>query len=69
MTGIVLGTFVGWALIYTIDRLSEAEIGFSLPFGQLALFLAAGVILGFLASLIPARRSTRLEVLEAIQST
>lgn len=69
VTGIVLGTFVGWALIYTIDRLSEAEIGFSLPFGQLALILAAGVVLGFLASLIPARRSTRLEVLEAIQAT
>lgn len=29
----------------------------------------AGVVLGVLASLIPARRSTRLDVLEAIQAT
>ena len=29
----------------------------------------AGILLGLLASLIPARRSTRLEVLDAIQST
>jgi ABC-type lipoprotein release transport system permease subunit len=28
-----------------------------------------GVVLGFLASLIPARRSTRLEVLDAINAT
>ncbi len=69
VTGLVAGTFVGWALIRTIDRLSEASIGISLPVGQLLLILAAGVVLGFLAALIPARRSTRLEVLDAIRST
>jgi putative ABC transport system permease protein len=69
VTGLVLGTFVGWALIRTIDRLSDAGIAFSLPVGQLGLILLAGVVLGFLASLIPARRSTRLEVLDAIKST
>jgi putative ABC transport system permease protein len=68
VTGLIAGTFVGWALIRTIDRLSEAGIGFSVPIGQLLLILAAGVILGFLAALIPARRSTRLEVLDAIKA-
>ena len=65
----VAGTFVGWALIRTIDRLSEAGIGVSLPVGQLLLILVAGVVLGLLAALIPARRSTRLEVLDAIKAT
>lgn len=68
VTGLVLGAFVGWALIATINRLSEASIGFTFPTFQLLLVLVAGVVLGFLASLIPARRSTRLEVLDAIQT-
>ncbi|MBJ7455510.1 MAG: FtsX-like permease family protein [Thermoleophilia bacterium] len=69
VTGLIAGTFVGWALIRTIDRLSEASIGISIPIGQLALILVAGVVLGLLAALIPARRSTRLEVLDAIKAT
>lgn len=40
-------------------------IGFSLPIGQTLLIL----VLGLLAALIPPRRSTRLDVLEAIQAT
>ncbi len=36
---------------------------------MLAVVLVAGIGLGLLASLIPARRSTRLEVLDAIQTT
>jgi putative ABC transport system permease protein len=39
------------------------------PVLLLAVVLVLGVVLGLLASLIPARRSTRLDVLEAIQST
>lgn len=69
VTGLVLGTFVGWALIATINRLVDASIGFTLPAFQLLLVLVAGVVLGLLASLIPARRSTRLEVLDAIKAT
>ena len=69
ITGVVLGVFTGWALIFGIDRLSEAGIAFSLPGGMLALVLVLGIGLGFLASLIPAQRSTRLEVLDAINAT
>ena len=36
ITGVVLGVFTGWALIYGIDRLSEAGIAFSFPGGMLA---------------------------------
>jgi putative ABC transport system permease protein len=69
ITGLVLGAVVGWGLVLSINRLSEADIGFSVPLFTLLLVLVAGVVLGLLASLIPARRSTRLDVLDAIQST
>ena len=69
ITGIALGVFTGWALIFGIDRLSEAGIPYALPGGMLALVLVLGIGLGFLASLIPAQRSTRLEVLDAINAT
>ena len=69
ITGVVVGVFTGWALILGIDRLSEAGIAFSPPGGHARVVLVLGVGLGFLASLIPAQRSTRLEVLDAIQAT
>jgi putative ABC transport system permease protein len=69
VSGLVLGAVVGWMTILTIDRLAEADIGLSFPGLQLLLILVAGIALGFLASLIPARRSTRLEVLDAIKAT
>jgi len=69
VTGVALGVFTGWALIYGIDRLSDAGIPFSFPGGILAVVIVLGVGLGFLASLIPAQRSTRLEVLDAINAT
>ncbi len=56
-------------LIASIDRLTDAGIGYGFPGGQLLLVLVAGVVLGVLASVIPARRSTRLTVLEAVQAT
>jgi putative ABC transport system permease protein len=69
IVGLLLGLFVGWALIHSIDRLSDATIAFSLPGFRILLILVLGVGLGVLASLIPARRSTKLDVLDAIEST
>jgi putative ABC transport system permease protein len=69
LTGVVLGLFTGWALIHAIDRLSDASLSFSVPYGTIALVLVLGVVLGVLASLLPSRRSTRLDVLDALQTT
>ena len=69
LTGLALGLFVGWSAVRAVNRLAGAEIGFSLPGTRLVLVLVLGIALGVLASLIPARRSTRLDVLEAIQAT
>jgi putative ABC transport system permease protein len=69
VSGLLLGIFVGWTVIRAIDRITGAGIGFSLPVGRVVIILVLGVALGLLASLIPARRSTRLDVLDAIQAT
>lgn len=69
LTGVVLGLFTGWALIHAITRLTDASVRFSVPFGTIALVLVLGVVLGVLASLLPSRRSTRLDVLDALQAT
>ena len=69
VAGLLLGLFGAWAALFSINRLTDASIDFSVPVLLLAVVLVLGVVLGLLASLIPARRSTRLDVLEAIQST
>ena len=69
LTGVILGLFAGWGLIHAIDRLTDASLSFSVPYGTIALVLVLGVVLGVLASLLPSRRSTRLDVLDALQTT
>lgn len=66
VTGLVAGAFASIALILSIDRLTEAEIAPLFPAVELVAILGAGVLLGYLAALIPAKRSTDLEVLDAI---
>lgn len=67
--GLALGLVLAWVLVFTIDRQTDAGISFGLPVGHLLIVVAAGLLLGFLASLIPARRSTKLEVLDAVSAT
>jgi putative ABC transport system permease protein len=69
VTGVALGVFTGLSLVVGINTISGAGIAISLPAFTLALILVLGVGLGFLAAFIPSRRSTRLDVLDAIQAT
>ncbi len=69
IAGMLVGGFTAWALVRAINSSSDAGVGFSPPVGLLALVLVLGIGLGFLAALIPAQRSTRMEVLDAIQAT
>jgi putative ABC transport system permease protein len=69
IAGMLVGGFTGWALVRAISQSGDASVPFSPPIGLLAVVLVLGVGLGFLAALIPAQRSTRMEVLDAIQST
>ena len=69
IAGMLVGGFTGWALVRAISQSGDASVPFSPPLGLLAVVLVLGVGLGFLAALIPAQRSTRMEVLDAIQTT
>jgi putative ABC transport system permease protein len=62
--GLPLG--VGLAALVT-QSLSEYGVSFSLPVGTLAVFTAVAVVAGVLAAIAPARRASRLNVLDALQ--
>jgi putative ABC transport system permease protein len=66
--GCVLGLLVGllWGWGVTNALRGQFVDTFSVPGGQLALFLVASVIAGLVAALLPAWHASRLDVLEAI---
>ena len=59
--GIVLGVVLGALLIARVK-----EINFSLPVGQLIVFLIATILVGILAAIFPARRAAKLNPLDAL---
>ncbi len=69
VVGIALGLFSGWILLRSIQRLSDVAIPMNWAVGRVALILVIGIALGLLASLLPSRRSTRLDVLDAVKAT
>ena len=62
--GIPLGIFL--ALLMT-QALSQYDVSFSLPVVPLAIFTCVAIVAGVLAAILPARRASRLNVLEALQ--
>jgi putative ABC transport system permease protein len=60
--GIILGIILGGLLIYKVDF-----IVFSLPVTSLIVFALAAILVGILAAIFPARRASRLNILEALQ--
>jgi putative ABC transport system permease protein len=63
--GLGLGTFLGWAMVKTIEA-AEGLGAFAVPAGQLGVVVALGAIVGVVAALRPARRAAKLDVLQAI---
>jgi putative ABC transport system permease protein len=66
--GCVLGLLVGVLWGWGVTKAAQGQFvdTFSVPRGQLVLFLVASVIAGVVASVLPAWRASRLDVLEAI---
>ncbi|QGG96361.1 ABC transporter permease [Actinomarinicola tropica] len=70
----VLGTLLGLALAVGLSYSLIQGLGpqgfsaFQVPVGQMAIIVVVGALLGVLASLLPARRAAKLNVLEAIAS-
>ena len=63
--GLGLGTFLGWAMVKTIEA-AEGLGAFAVPTGQLGVVVALGAIVGVVAAVRPARRAAKLDVLQAI---
>ena len=62
--GVILGTFLGWAVVTSSG--SAALAVFAAPPLQLVLFLVLGALTGILAGIRPARRAARLNMISAI---
>ena len=60
--GIALGLAFGALLVYRVDF-----IEFTLPILSLLIFAVAAIVVGVLAAIFPARRASRLNVLQALQ--
>jgi putative ABC transport system permease protein len=68
LMGAALGMAVGLFLAVLITHaLSSSGIVFAVPWIQIVYFVVAAVVVGVLAAVIPARRASRLNVLEALQ--
>jgi putative ABC transport system permease protein len=69
LIGTVFGLFVAWCLTRPILN-QEGDVvstGFSWPVAQLLLILVLAVIVGMAASLVPARRASRLNIIDAVR--
>jgi putative ABC transport system permease protein len=65
LLGIALGLVFGTALITALDEFGIKEL--AIPPGQLVVVVIAAAVAGVLAAVFPARRASRLDILEAIQ--
>ena len=67
--GGLLGTVVGLVFAYLVtESLGDWGLGFTIPAGQLVVFLLLAVLVGIVAAVAPARRGSRLQVLEAMRA-
>jgi putative ABC transport system permease protein len=68
LIGAVLGMVIGVFLSALVTQaLSKYGLSFSLPIGSLIAFFIVAIVAGILAAILPARRASRLNVLEALQ--
>jgi putative ABC transport system permease protein len=64
--GVAVGALAGWAAMRAMS--DDGLDALSVPFGQLAAITALAALAGVVASLLPARRAARLDVLKAVSS-
>jgi putative ABC transport system permease protein len=68
LIGAALGLPLGILLAALVTgALSQFDIQFQVPYGQLVFFAIVAIIVGVLAAIAPARRAARLNVLRALQ--
>jgi putative ABC transport system permease protein len=68
LIGATFGIGVGMFLAALVTHaLSDEGVLFVIPYGSLAIFVAVSILAGMLAAILPARRASKLNVLEALQ--
>jgi putative ABC transport system permease protein len=68
LIGAVLGMGIGVFLAaLTSSALSKYGVVFALPYKSLAAFVVVAILAGMLAAVLPARRASRMNVLDALQ--
>jgi ABC-type antimicrobial peptide transport system permease subunit len=68
LIGATLGIAVGMFLaVITTIALSQYGIVFAAPYGTLAVFVGVAILAGILAAILPAKRASKLNILEALQ--
>ena len=68
LIGGALGIAVGFFLsVLTTSALSDQGIVLAIPWTTLFVFIVATIVAGMLAAILPARRASRLNILEALQ--
>src|SRR5712691_88657 len=66
LIGATLGIAIGFVLAALVTtELSSQGFVFAVPYRNIVLFVAAAIVVGILAAVLPARRASRLNVLEA----
>ena len=63
LLGTAIGVLFAWLSTFALEDLG---VGFSLPVGQLLVLLALAVLVGVLGAVVPARRASHLDVLDAV---
>ncbi|MFO7701115.1 MAG: FtsX-like permease family protein [Acidimicrobiia bacterium] len=62
--GMIAGIGLGWAVV---TALADEGLGtFSIPFGQLLVYIVIAAVAGVIAAIYPARKAARMNILEAI---
>ena len=68
LIGAALGLPIGIALAGAVTHaLADYDVSLSIPVGSLVVFAVIAIIAGVAAAVLPARRASRLNVLEALQ--
>jgi putative ABC transport system permease protein len=62
--GLALGVFFGWAMSRALSSQGFSE--FSIPGGQLVLYVVLAAVAGIFAAILPGRRAARVDMLRAI---
>jgi ABC-type antimicrobial peptide transport system permease subunit len=67
LIGAAIGLPLGIFLAALVNRaLSEFDVRFAIPWGQLVVLTIVAIVIGILAAIMPARRAAKLNPLEAI---